>query len=61
MHFIQFTDKQHAQVCVQRYEAADMEELFNVHQRLWLSEGKIVELGEHVEIVDLQAFYTANK
>lgn len=46
---------------IQRYTKEDMEEVFTVHQRLWLSEGKIVELENGLTAVDLQAFYARHK
>jgi hypothetical protein len=41
-----------------------MEEIFGVHERLWLAQGKIVERENKAgcsEIVDLQAFFDFNR
>lgn len=35
---------------VQEYSPADMDELFTVHERLWLSQGKIVERTDRTQI-----------
>lgn len=61
MHFIQFTTAyaNRTDVNVQQYSADEMSECFAPHERVWLSEGKIVERGE-TSIVDLQAFFNRN-
>lgn len=43
-------------VDVHRYSQVDMMEVFTVHERLWLSEGKKVERN-NCEFVDLQAWF----
>lgn len=47
-----------------RYAEAEMQEVFTAHECLWLSQGKIVERENRISrtsIVDLQAFFDANK
>lgn len=61
MKFIQFTDTQHMDINVQRYEAEEMSEIFNDEQQEVLSNGGMIMIGEHVEVVDLQAFYETNR
>lgn len=65
---IQFTETRkngNVQTYVMQYGASEMDEVFNVHERLWLSEGKMVERtdkhGIKTEIVDLQAWFNRTK
>ena len=61
-HFIQFTTvyANRTQVDVMQYGEAEMVECFAPHERVWLSEGKIVEREDgKTTIVDLQAFFKA--
>lgn len=60
--FIQFTTvyANRTQVDVMQYGEAEMAECFATHERVWLSEGKIVEREDgKTTIVDLQAFFKA--
>lgn len=64
--FIQFTSvyKNRTDIHVQQYGDDEMEEVFSVHERMWLSEGKIVEREDRISkttIVDLQAHFNRNK
>lgn len=43
-------------VDVHRYSHGEMVEVFTTHERLWLSQGKIVE-RENCKFVDLQAWF----
>lgn len=66
-HFIQVTWtnlRGHVTTNVAQYDEEEMQEVFAAHERVWLSEGKIVEREDKHgkrEIVDLQAFFKANK
>jgi hypothetical protein len=64
----QFTETSkngNVQTYVMQYGASELDECFSAHERLWLSEGKIVERedkhGIKTEIVDLQAWFGRTK
>lgn len=59
--FIQFTETgKHPQQYVMQYTKSEMMEVLEPHERLWLSEGKIVERGT-TQMVDLQAWFERTK
>lgn len=66
-YIIQFTETDRAgrvQKYVMQYEATEMLECFSAHERLWLSEGKVIERpGKHAttEAVDLQAWFNRTR
>lgn len=61
--FIQFTETDAAGRVLRyvlQYLPREMAECFAPHERLWLSEGKILEQGD-TQIVDLQAWFERTK